>query len=49
MYKKKIFEKKGGSENILKKYPNRIPVIVEKSKRCKDIEIDKTKYLVAMI
>lgn len=49
MYKKQnsLEKRKIDSENILKKYPNRIPVIVEKSKRCKDIEsIDKTKYLV---
>ena len=25
------------SENILKKYPNRIPVIVERSEKCKEI------------
>ena len=49
MYKKKIHlkKRKKESESILKKYPSRIPVIVEKSKRCKDIsDIDKTKYLV---
>ena len=35
------------SENILKKYPNRIPVIVERSEKCKEInEIDKNKFLV---
>jgi len=35
------------SENIKKKYPNRIPVIVEKFNKCKNIEeIDKNKYLV---
>jgi len=35
------------SENILKKYPNRIPVIVERSKKCKEInDIDKNKFLV---
>ena len=35
------------SENILKKYPNRIPVIVERSEKCKEInDIDKNKFLV---
>ena len=49
MYKKKntIEIRKQESENIMKKYPNRIPVIVEKSNKCSDIdEIDKTKFLV---
>jgi len=49
MYKKKksLEKRKQESESILKKYPCRIPVIVEKSSGCKDInEIDKTKYLV---
>lgn len=35
------------STNILEKYPNRIPVIVDKSDKCKDLhDIDKNKYLV---
>ena len=35
------------SENIKKKYPTRIPVIVERFKKCKNIEeIDKNKFLV---
>ena len=49
MYKKNnsLEKRKAESDNILKKYPSRIPVIVEKSKSCKDmLEIDKTKYLV---
>ena len=49
MYKKNnpIEKRKKESENIRKKYPNRIPVIVEKSSKCKDInEIDKNKFLV---
>jgi len=49
MYKQKnTFEKRiKESENILKKYPNRIPVIVEKNAICKNInDIDKNKYLV---
>ena len=49
MYKQKnTFEKRiKESENILKKYPNRIPVIVEKNTICKNInDIDKNKYLV---
>ena len=46
MYKKNnsLEKRKAESDNILKKYPSRIPVIVEKSKSCKDmLEIDKTK------
>ena len=49
MYKQKTpFEKRlKESENILQKYPNRIPAIVEKFSKCKNIEnIDKIKYLV---
>ena len=49
MYKKNnsLEKRNKESENILKKYPNRIPVIVEKSNRCKDInDIDKSKFLV---
>ena len=49
MYKKNnLLEKRcKESENILKKYPNRIPVIVERSEKCKEInDIDKNKFLV---
>ena len=47
-YKKsKTFEERSSeSSNIIQKYPNRIPIIVEKSKGCKLIDIDKNKYLV---
>ena len=34
------------STNIRKKYPDRIPVIVEKKENSKIIDIDKTKFLV---
>ncbi len=35
------------SDKIRKKYPDRIPIIVEKSDNCKDIiDIDKHKFLV---
>jgi len=34
------------SSRILNKYPDRIPVICEKSKNCNMDEIDKHKYLV---
>ena len=35
------------SNRILSKYPDRVPVIVEKDPRCKDIpDIDRKKYLV---
>lgn len=41
----KFEERKAESEKILKKYPDRIPIIVEPSVGCK-MEIDKKKYLV---
>ena len=41
-YEKRLNE----SSNIIKKYPDRIPIIVEKFKGCKLNTIDKTKYLV---
>lgn len=34
------------SIKIMKKYPSRIPIIVEKCEQCKFNEIDKRKYLV---
>ena len=34
------------SIKIMKKYPSRIPIIVEKSDRCNFEDIDKRKYLV---
>ena len=49
MYKKNnsLEKRSKESENILKKYPNRIPVIVERSEKCKEInDIDKNKFLV---
>ena len=48
MYKNKSLEERiEESTNIIKKYPNRIPVIVEKSEKCKELHnIDKNKYLV---
>lgn len=49
MYKdnKSFDERFKESEMILKKYPHRIPVIVEKSNKCKNIaDIDKNKFLV---
>lgn len=41
-------ERMAEAKRIIDKYPDRIPVIVEKSEKCeKDIpEIDKSKYLV---
>lgn len=47
-YKKKNnFEKRSKeSENVLNKYPDRIPIIVERSKKCTFDDIDKSKYLV---
>jgi len=48
-----IFKKKNNlekrcseSKNILNKYPDRIPIIVEKHGDCNLIDIDKSKYLV---
>lgn len=48
MYKNKSLEERiEESTSVLKKYPNRIPVIVEKSDKCKELkDIDKNKYLV---
>ena len=44
---KNNFEKRcNESTNILKKYPDRIPIIVEKYKNSKINDIDKCKYLV---
>ena len=42
------FEKrKSESDTILVKYPNRIPIIIERDSRSKDVpDIDKKKYLV---
>ena len=35
------------SKRVLEKYPDRIPIIVERSKKCNDIkDIDKNKFLV---
>jgi len=47
-YKKsKTFEERlSESSKIIDKYPDRIPIIVEKSKGCKLKDIDKNKYLV---
>ena len=36
------------AERILEKYPNRIPIIVQKDPNCKLPDIDKYKYLVPM-
>lgn len=33
------------SQNILNKYPTRIPIIIEKASKC-NLVLDKTKYLV---
>ena len=33
------------SKKIMKKYPNRVPIIVEKSSKCSLNEISKNKYL----
>jgi len=41
------FEKrKMEGEKIRKKYPDRVPVIVEKAKYCRLADLDKKKYLV---
>ena len=45
--RKNSFEKRyQESKNILAKYPERIPIIVEKYEGCELPEIDKLKYLV---
>jgi GABA(A) receptor-associated protein len=47
-YRKKFsFEvRQQGSEAVLKKYPDRIPIIVEKYEKSDIPDIDKTKFLV---
>lgn len=47
-FKKKysLEKRKQESKKILTKYPEKIPVIVEKSKKCSLNDIDKNKYLV---
>ena len=41
------FERRSGeSQKIMTKYPSRIPIVVEKCKRCLLNDIDKKKYLV---
>ena len=40
-------KRKSESEKIMNKYPNKIPIIVERHRSCKTIkDIDKKKYLV---
>ena len=39
-------QRKSECERILRKYPDRIPIIVSKCKNCKLSDIDKEKYLV---
>ena len=41
-----IDERISESNKIMKKYPHRVPVIVEKNNNCKLDDIDKNKYLV---
>ena len=42
----KLEERYNESIKIMKKYPSRIPIIVEKSDKCNFQDIDKRKYLV---
>lgn len=44
--KHKIEDRQQESSRVLKKYPQRIPVICEKDAKCKLQQIDKVKYLV---
>ena len=45
--KNNSFEKrKKEASNVLEKYPDRIPIIVQKHSSCELPEIDKSKYLV---
>ena len=42
----KFSDRQDEARRILSKYPNRIPIIIEKNTRCKDIpDISKKKYL----
>ena len=46
-YKKDFLKRKEEADKIMNKYPNRIPILVHKDKRCRDIpDIDRHKYLV---
>jgi GABA(A) receptor-associated protein len=48
-YKSKFsfYERKTQTINVIKKYPDRIPIICEKNKKSnKTVDIDKNKYLV---
>ena len=38
--------RKSESDKIIQKYPNRIPIIIEKAEKCILNDIDKHKYLV---
>ena len=38
--------RKSESRKIMRKYPSKVPIIVQKSKSCNLNEIDKVKYLV---
>lgn len=47
MEKYPLTYRKNEALRILNKYPNKIPIIIEKYKNCKDIpDIDKNRYLV---
>ena len=39
-------DRKKESLNILSKYPDRVPIIVQKNKTCNLNDVDKSKYLV---
>ena len=42
----KFEDRKSESSKIMKKYPQRIPIIIEKSEKCIFNDIQKKKYLV---
>ena len=46
MKKFSLEKRKIEADRILEKYPNRIPIIVQKDPNCKLPDIDKYKYLV---
>lgn len=47
-YKKKTLfsQRKEESENILEKYPDRVPVVIEQGAEWSNIALDKHKYLI---
>ena len=39
-------KRQGDAQRICRKYPDRVPIVAEISAECRDLTIDKNKYLV---